>query len=431
MPRVALVYPYFRTRSATELLFPPLGAATLASQLARLGVETKIFDCTFQTFAGIKQALISYRPDIVGLYSMVTLSRNTFQIAEMVKNNLPDSLLVAGGPLPTLYPERFSATFDVVFRGEADLSFPRFCSDLSGSTPMRQQVQHLPLETYPGLFMQMDGLHVDNPVAHYREAELATFPLPDRSSFDHAAYQQVWLEQDGSKTTSILTTLGCPFSCDFCSRPVFGSLFRRRDLDMVFAEIGQIRRLGYDSLWIADDSLTLDAGYLKEFCQRMAGENMGWSCLSRVTGINAEIAGLMKKANCKRVYLGLETGNAETLKLMEKRATLEDGIHAVHVFHNTGIQVAAFFIVGYPGETIASIEDTFKFALALPLDSISFNVPFPLPGSKLFERVSEVDKNKDWNTENEVTFVFRSEFDPAWLQDRISQTMQAFAAKKK
>ncbi len=130
MPRVALVYPYFRTKSPNELLFPPLGAASLASQLHLLGIETRIFDCTFDTFEGVGKKLGSYQPDIVGVYSMVTLSRNTFRIAEMVRSILPECLLVAGGPLPTLYPEQYCEAFDVVFRGEADLSFPRFCQDL-------------------------------------------------------------------------------------------------------------------------------------------------------------------------------------------------------------------------------------------------------------------------------------------------------------
>jgi len=103
----------------------------------------------------------------------------------------------------------------------------------------------------------------------------------------------------------------------------------------------------------------------------------------------------------------------------------------VRLFHKASVEVAAFFIVGYPGETISSIEDTFQYALELPLDHISFNVPFPLPGSQLFERVSKLDKNKDWNTENEVTFVYESEFDTGWLRQRISETMQAFADKKK
>ena len=170
---------------------------------------------------------------------------------------------------------------------------------------------------------------------------------------------------------------------------------------------------------------------LKAFCQRMAGEKMQWSCLSRVSGIDEEITRIMKESGCRRVYLGLETGNRDTLKLMKKQATLEEGQTAVHLFHQAGIEVAAFFIVGYPGETEAGIEDTFQFALDLPVDFISFNVPFPLPGSQLFAHVNKMDKNKDWDVENEVTFVYESGFDSRWLEQRINQTLQAFADKKK
>ncbi len=115
---------------------------------------------------------------------------------------------------------------------------------------------------------------------------------------------------------------------------------------------------------------------------------------------------------------------------MNKKATLEEGINAVEHFHEAGIEVAAFFIVGYPGETVDSIESTFRFSLTMPLDEISFNVPFPLPGSKLFERVIGLDMNKDWDTENEVTFVYNSEFDESWLRQRIEETMQFFATKQ-
>ncbi len=182
-------------------------------------------------------------------------------------------------------------------------------------------------------------------------------------------------------------------------------------------------------MWIDDDNFTLNLSYLKEFCQRMAGQNMSWSCLSRVTGITADIAQMMREAGCQRVYLGLETGDQTTLNLMSKKATVEEGIDAVQKFRQAGIEVAAFFIVGYPGETISSMEKTFKLALSLPLDNISFNVPYPLPGSKLFERVSGLDE-RDWNTENEVTFLYSSEFDPDWLKSRIDQTMQAFDENK-
>jgi len=411
------------------MLFPPLGAAFLTSQLRQLGIDTRVFDCTFGTFRQLQKDLIAFQPEIVGIYSMVSLSRNTFRIAEMSRARLPHSLVVAGGPLPTLYPDRYSRHFDAVFRGEADLSFPLFCQDFFARDISRYRWEDLPLNRYDGLFIQNHGLQVNNPTVHYKEQEINSFPLPDRNDFDHAAYQKEWLAKTGSATTSIMITLGCPFNCDFCSRPVFGGLYRRRDLDLVFAEIDQIRRLGYKSLWIADDNFTLDISFLRRFCQSMAGQQMGWSCLSRVTGINAEIAFEMKQAGCRRVYLGLETGAQTTLELMNKKATVEEGINAVHQFRKAGIEVAAFFIVGYPGETITSIEKTFELALTLPLDDISFNVPYPLPGSRLFDRVSGLDE-RDWNKENEVTFIYSSEFDPRWLKRRIGQTMQAFAEKK-
>ena len=430
MSKVAIVFPYYRTHAPTEMLFPPLGAASLAAQLRARKVEVKIFDCTFALPNRIEADLEAYQPDILGVYSMVTLSRNSFRIAEQVKQCLPECLVVAGGPLPTLYPEHYSQQFDAVFRGESDLGFPQFCQDFFLHETSRQALASMPLDTYEGLYISKPGIQVNNPTVHYPEKVLETFPLPDRSDFDHHSYQENWLRKDGTKTTSIITTFGCPFDCDFCSRPVFGHKFRRRSLDAVFEEIEQLKHLGYDNLWIADDNFTLSLSHLMDFCDRMAGRSISWSCLSRVTGINAQIARRMKEAGCRKVYLGLESGSQETLQLMNKRASLDEGIEAVHQFRQAGLTVAAFFIVGYPGETIASIEATFKLGLTLPLDDISFNVPYPLPGSKLFKRVSGIDENKDWSKENEVAFLYESEFDPLWLKERIEQTLQAFAEKK-
>jgi anaerobic magnesium-protoporphyrin IX monomethyl ester cyclase len=408
------------------MLFPPLGAASLLAQLNQRHIETRIFDCTFQTFTGVAKNLIAYQPDIVGISSMILLSRNTFRFAELVRECLPEALLVVGGPMPTLYPERYSGSFDLVFRGEADMSFPDFCQDYFTQQVERKRLYQLDLAHYPGLYERTLDLLVDNPIVHYSTREIHSFPIPDRSGFDHASYQKAWLEKNGTRSTSLMVTLGCPFDCDFCSRPVFGHVYRKRDLDVVFEEIRQIKQLGYDQLWIADDNFTLNLSLLRKFCERMLGVGMKWSCLSRSTGIDGDIAHLMKEAGCQRVYLGLETGSEETLRLMNKRATLEDGIQAVQHFRQAGIEVAAFFIVGYPGETTASIEQTFGLALSLPLNEISFNVPFPLPGSALFDRVSGIDPSKDWSQENDVTFVYSSEFDPQWLKRRIQQTIRAF-----
>jgi anaerobic magnesium-protoporphyrin IX monomethyl ester cyclase len=138
---------------------------------------------------------------------------------------------------------------------------------------------------------------------------------------------------------------------------------------------------------------------------------------------------LMRRAGCVKVYLGLESGDNETLGLMKKRATVEDGIRATYNFNDAGIKVGAFFIVGYPGETIESVERTFSLAQSLPLDEISFNVPYPLPGSPLFSRLRGLNSDDDWDIENETKFLFESEFDSEWLKNKIEETMSKFKNK--
>ena len=230
MAGVALVFPYFRTRAPTEMLFPPLGAATLAAQLRRLGVETRVFDCTFGSMERLRADLAAYDPDIVGIYSMVSLTRNTLAVAELVSASLPGSLLVAGGPLPTVFPGRYAQHFDAVFRGEADLSFPRFCRDYLARAATASTMARLPLDGYDGLFVPNHGLHdrqPDRPPP--ARASSPSFPLPDRSDFDHAAYQEVWLREDGVEDHLDHRHAGLPYGCDFCSKPIFGNVVRRRD----------------------------------------------------------------------------------------------------------------------------------------------------------------------------------------------------------
>ena len=236
----------------------------------------------------------------------------------------------------------------------------------------------------------------------------------------------------GLKQTSLIVTRGCPFSCDFCSKPVWGDLFRKPPLEKVFREIEEIRSLGYTSLWIADDCFTLDSEYLTAFCREMIRRNVpvGWTCLSRVDRLTPELVDLMKRAGCIRVYLGLESGSNETLRLMNKRVTVEQGIRAVHLFSQAGIGTAGFFMVGYPKETIESIEKTFALVLSLPLDEAWFTIPLPLPGTPLFARVADLRKWEDWEVSNQVKFVYPSEFDERWLERRINETMEAFRKKK-
>ncbi|MDD1679711.1 MAG: B12-binding domain-containing radical SAM protein [Methanomicrobiales archaeon] len=425
---VMLVYPYFRHRDPVQKLFPPLGLLALAGQLKAEGVSVQTCDCTFLSFPQAVERIATTRPTIIGMYVMVTLTRNAYDLVQALRVRLVDTLFVAGGPLPTVYPDRFIPLFDVIFRGESDLTFPRFCRDyLQGG----DDLDHLDLTRYPGIYYRDRDTLISQPIVHHPASILDSLPLSDRGDIDHKRYQQFWMEHAGCKMTSIFITRGCPFTCDFCSKPVWGSLYRKPPLDRVFREIEEIDRLGYNRLWIADDSFTLDLSYLRTFCEEMISQQqpLTWICLSRVDRLDSDLIALMREAGCVGVFLGLESGSDETLRLMGKRTTVAEGEKAVHLFHDAGISVSGFFLVGYPGESVTSIEQTFAHALSLPLQEISLNIPYPLPGSLLFERVAEVE-SRDWEVAGEISFLYRTEFDESWLRERIASTLEHFRQQK-
>lgn len=429
---VVLVYPYFRTHAATELLFQPLGIAYLASQLQSLGLFVTSCDCTFLTFEQAVERIADRKPAILGIHIMITLSAHAIRLAKVLRNILPDTLFICGGPLPTLYPERFTRHFDVIFRGESDVTFPNFCRDYLDSGGRENFHSYLNLSAYPGIYVRKGTDVLAREPIHHERAILDALPVPDRSWGEHTQYHQFWLDRSGCKPATILLTRGCPFHCDFCSKPVFGSHFRTRSLAKIMDEVEDIKKYGYDQLWIADDCFTMDIDFIEQFCRCMVQRKAGvtWTCLARADMLTDKTIRLMRQAGCVQVYLGLESGDDETLRLMNKNTTVKTGVQAVYRLYREDIKCGAFFIVGYPGETRDSIEKTFNLALSLPLKEISFNVPFPLPGSALHARVSGLDANSGWDVENEAKFVFQSEFNQLWLKERIAITMCSFEAAK-
>jgi len=428
--KTMLIYPYFLTGVNNSQVFPPLGIAQLSAIHKQQGTEVRVLDCTFSSFDDAVASAETFDADVVGIYVMATMTDNALRLLHTLRDRLPGAVYTAGGPMPTLYPARFARDFDFVFRGEAAGSFPDFCRDLADSGDRRAFIAEFDPALYPGIVGPNDKW--GPPPIHLSKQELDACPIPDRSAFDHWNYQRLSLSESGRKTTTIMTTYGCPYECDFCSKPIFGKEVRFRSLDRIAEEIADILSYGYDDLWIADDLFTLDENFLGSFCRQILQERSGltWSCLSRVDSVRDETAALMKRAGCRKVYLGIESGSDEILKLMKKRISKAEINHGVEIFRRNGIPCSGFFIVGYPGETRETIEETFAFALSLGLDELAFNVPYPLPGSKLYERLTGI-REEDWTSENEVRFLYDSDFSESWIRGRIRDTTEIFRSRSK
>jgi len=216
--------------------------------------------------------------------------------------------------------------------------------------------------------------------------------------FDNKAYQNYYSRKFGYKTTAVMTSRGCPFSCDFCSRPVFGNNFRAHSAKRVAGEVEEVAALGYDRVWFADDCFTLSRSNLFAVCDEITKRNVGvgWECLSRVDTLDEEAAVKMREAGCIRAFFGLESGNDDILKVMNKQITTAQARRAVECCRAAGIKTGAFFILGYPGENAQTILDTVRFASSLPLDYLSFTLPYPIPGTPLYDRLSGRLVRDEW-----------------------------------
>jgi anaerobic magnesium-protoporphyrin IX monomethyl ester cyclase len=384
---VTLVYPYFRPSNDNSIFrFPPLGLGYIAACLREHDVSVQLVDCTFLDEATALQKIRLSRPDIVGIQVVFSIKEKALRMAHALRKDV--KLLVAGGPLPTSAPLDFLDFFDVVVVGEGEQTM----LDL-----VRTVEEGIGLECVSGIALKQNGQVRLTPPRGFIE-DLDEIPFPAREMFDNEAYKKYYLKSFGYSTTSVMTSRGCPFQCDFCSRPVFGNGFRSRSAENVADEVEQIQKLGYQRVWFADDCFTLNRKRLLDICQELTNRHIGvgWECLSRVDTVNWEVAKKMKRAGCVRVFFGIESGNDSILRLMKKQATTKQAKDAVYVFKRAGVQVGAFFILGYPGETDKTILDSVRFGSSLPLDYLSFTLPYPIPGTPLFERLKDKMVSDDW-----------------------------------
>jgi len=417
MTTVTLVYPYFHPSNDNSIFrFPPLGLGYIAAHLKNKGISVELVDCTFLSFKDAMERIRNSHPRIIGLQVMFSMKEKALQMVELLRKDC--ELLVAGGPLPTSNPEEFLQSFDVVGLGEGEETMLDIVQAVQDGKPLKQ---------VKGIAYKDNGKTIFTAPRNFIN-NLDEIPFPAREMYDNQAYKTYYSRNFGYTTTSIMTSRGCPFQCDFCSRPVFGNRFRSRTPKNIAEEVQQVHDLGYDRVWFADDCFTLGRKRFLDICHELIRRRItiGWECLSRVDTIDEEVAEKMRRAGCVRVFFGIESGNDTVLKLMNKQITIKQAEHAVNNCKEVGIQVGAFFILGYPGETDKTVLDTVDFASSLPLDYLSFTFPYPIPGTPLYERVKNSMIMEEWTEPDNIHLIKHK----LLYQSPISESKLKFALFK-
>jgi anaerobic magnesium-protoporphyrin IX monomethyl ester cyclase len=398
MKNVTLVYPYFHPIADTSIFrFPPLGLGYIAAYLKKHNISVKIVDCTFLTQKQAIKKIIDSEPNIIGIQSMYSMRNKTLELASILRDHC--DFLVAGGALPSINPELFLNNFDMVIIGEREQTMLELVKQLENGGDL-SEIEGI-------AYRDKDTGQIRQTAPRILIEDLDKMPSPSRDLFDNYSYKQYYSKKFGYKTTAIMTSRGCPFNCDFCSRPIFGNNFRSRSASTVVDEIEEVISLGYNRIWFADDCFTLNRNRLLEVCEEIVKRSLkiSWECLSRVDTLDFETADKMKQAGCIRMFFGIESGNDLILKKMNKQITTKQAYNATKICKRTGIKAGAFFILGYPGESAKTILDTVKFASSLPLDYLSFTLPYPIPGTPLFERLNGKIVSEEWEEPKNIQLI--------------------------
>ncbi len=428
MTDVLLVYPYFHPSFDTSIFrFPPLGLGYIAAVLKQNGISVKVVDCTFLDQHEALRKIINSKPKIIGIQSMYSMKDKSIELARLLREHC--ELLVAGGALPTMQPEEFLDAFDVTVVGEGEQTMLELVGAFEKGSAL-SQIKGL-------VYKDKDTGQIKHTSPRDFVDDLDSLPLPSRDLFDNDAYKKYYFERFGYTTTAIMTSRGCPFNCDFCSRPVFGNNFRARTASNVADEVEEVASLGYNRIWFADDCFTLNCRRLIGICDEIIKRNLkiSWECLSRVDTFDSEVAEKMKQAGCVRIFFGIESGNDEILKIMNKQTTTSQAYSAVQLCKTKNIKAGAFFILGYPGENEKTILDTVKFASSIPLDYLSFTLPYPIPGTPLFQRLKGEMFSEEWEEPKNIQLIkhkllFDSQVTEPKLKFAIIKGMTQFYIRK-
>ena len=398
-PKAAGYHVYSRLR------LPRLGLPILGAVLQKTGREVGVY-C--QDIREIDHSeLLS--ADLVGISTTTSTAPEAYRIAQKArKQGIPT---VIGGVHATFMPDEALRHADYCLRGEAEESFPLLIEALEAGGGV---------ESVPGLSFRRGEETVHNPDAD-RIKDLDSLPFPDLSlvrGYDKAALSPV------------LTSRGCPYSCNFCTvTSVFGRRYRFRSPENVVEELQSSKP---SQVFFYDDNFTADPRRTKQLLELMLrkGITPGWTAQARVDAArDKELLRLMKRSNCFYVYLGLESVNPETLKEYDKKQTVEQIVEGVRRFHEHNILVHGMFVFGAAHDDAQTIRDTVRFALRNKIDTVQFMTLTPLPGTAYFGNLEAQDRllTRDWSLYDGQHVVYSPEkMTPFELQKETFRAMKRF-----
>ena len=349
--------------------YPRLGLPLIGAALKAAGHDVRIY-CP--QAAPIDAADVA-GADLVGISTTTSTAPAAYALAAGLRAaGLP---VVIGGPHPTFVPDDALPHADFVARGEGG---DGLMLELVGALAGERE-----LESIRGLSFWRDDRPVHNELRE-RCADLDDLPVPDLSLIVGA---------ERMRETPILTSLGCPFDCTFCTvSMMFGRAYRYRSAESVMAEIEAKQPR---AVFFYDDNFAADKRRLKKLLGMMIDRGLPskWQAQVRTdVARDEELLDLMRRSGCHRLELGLESVDQATLDGYAKSQTVEDITRAIAALHRHHIKVHGMFVVGADNDTARTAGETVAFAERHGIDSLMLNILTPGLGTKQYELMHAGDR---------------------------------------
>lgn len=369
---------------------PSVGLAYIAAVLEKNNHKVKIIDCMIEginTYKDLKTKIKEFNPDLIG-FSIYTATYGKAQdILKLLKKDFPDIKVVFGGPHITALPEQTMEETPLL-----DYVIP-----VEGEYTLLELAQGKDLKDILGLVYREKNKMIKNPPRPLVET-LDELPHPARHlllSSQH--YHDLATRSIRGIIVTLITSRGCPSNCHFCDQTM-GKKWRGHSVDYIFEEIDSIKE-NIAKIDFEDDNFALNRKRLEEFCRKKIerGDKWKWNCYMRLDSMDDDIISLMKKAGCYCIFVGIESGNNEMLKFINKNITTDLIRKKINILKKHKVEVHGSIILGYPKETKKTLKQTIDFALFLPLDGITVNIFTPFPKTVLAEKAGSYGVvSNDW-----------------------------------
>jgi anaerobic magnesium-protoporphyrin IX monomethyl ester cyclase len=389
-----LAHGYYLSRDAAEQRVmrphPPLGLLYLSSHLKGKGIRVGIFDGTFRTIEDFAATLDRDRPPIVGIAVNLMTKRNALRMVAIAKRR--GAKVVIGGPDPPHHAASYlEAGADVVVIGEGERTLEELVDALRSPAADLSAIHGI-------VFRAGDGTIVRTPPRALLP-DLDSQPYPDRGAIDVPAYLNAWRQRHGVGTVSLITARGCPYTCTWCSRSVFGETHRRRSVTNVAGEVEAIvDRYHPERLWYADDVFAIHRSwtiaYAKELERRKI--HLPFECISRAERIDDDVADALASLGCFRVWIGSESGSQRVLDAMKRKVSVDQVHQAARRLRRRGIEVGMFIMLGYDGEQMRDLRATVDHLKVTAPDIFLTTVSYPIKGTPYYDQVADRLAPQQW-----------------------------------